>query len=36
MMESYCLIKLKRDGVWRRVVALAMEFLVVLNDPART
>lgn len=33
MMESYGLVKLKRDGHGVEPVALATEFLVVLNDP---
>jgi predicted transcriptional regulator len=36
MMEGYGLVKLKRDGNAVEPVALATEFLVVLNDPART
>nr|WP_265296879.1 helix-turn-helix domain-containing protein [Verminephrobacter eiseniae] len=35
MMEGYGLVKLKRDGYGVEPVALATEFLVVLNDPAR-
>ena len=36
MMEGYGLVKLKRDGHGVEPVALATEFLVVLDDPART
>lgn len=32
-MEGYGLVKLKRDGNAVEPVALATEFLVVLNDP---
>ena len=36
MMEGYGLVKLKRDGHGVEPVALATEFLVLLNDPAGT
>ena len=35
MMEGYGLVRLKRDGRGVEPVALATEFLVVLNDPTR-
>ena len=33
MMESYGLVKLKREGAGVEPVALAAEFLVVLSEP---
>lgn len=33
MMEGYGLVKLKRDGLCVEPVALATEFLIVLNEP---